>query len=155
MNCNEDKSVLSAYHDGEISGQRLQEVEEHLESCAACRRRLERWEEVEGVLEKQAIPRPSPDLGKKIINHLKRERYAPHLIFFPLRKVAAAAMLLVGILTGALIGINFLALEPAPREDSVFTALYFEDEEYERVAGEDPVNFYYSLTINNDEGAET
>jgi len=39
-------SWLSAYHDGELSGRRLQSVETHLETCAECLAQLETLQEL-------------------------------------------------------------------------------------------------------------
>jgi anti-sigma factor RsiW len=42
---------LGAYHDGELHGARLRQVEEHLAGCAACRAELEEMRSLSGMLQ--------------------------------------------------------------------------------------------------------
>jgi anti-sigma factor RsiW len=48
---------LEAYHDGELDGRRLRQVETHLADCAACRAELDRWQALSTLL--QASPAAS------------------------------------------------------------------------------------------------
>jgi len=46
---------LDAYHDGELSGRRLQQVEEHLAGCEACRAELEALSALSSLLQ-ESLP---------------------------------------------------------------------------------------------------
>jgi len=50
------ESWLARYHDGEVSERRRRQVEAHLHRCEACRRELERLEQLSGVLAAYALP---------------------------------------------------------------------------------------------------
>ena len=54
---------LSPYHDGELQGRRLRQVEEHLEHCAACRTELEQLQKLSALLQESpvAVACTSPD----------------------------------------------------------------------------------------------
>ena len=41
MNHNEIKNLLSAYHDGELTGKKKKEVEKHIQSCPECQKELD------------------------------------------------------------------------------------------------------------------
>ena len=47
---------LQAYHDGELKGAHLRKVEEHLESCAACRDELELMRNLSAMLQNSPTP---------------------------------------------------------------------------------------------------
>jgi anti-sigma factor RsiW len=51
---------LQAYHDGELKGTRLRKVEEHLESCAACRAELEQMQSLSALLQGSSLPEFTP-----------------------------------------------------------------------------------------------
>jgi len=48
---------LGAYHDGELRGRRLAQVETHLAGCAVCRAELGQLQALSGLL--QSVPRPA------------------------------------------------------------------------------------------------
>jgi predicted anti-sigma-YlaC factor YlaD len=56
-------SWLGPYHDGELQGRRLRQVEEHLEQCAACRTELEQLRKLSALLQESpvAVTSTSPD----------------------------------------------------------------------------------------------
>lgn len=56
-------SWLEAYHDGELHGMRLRQVEAHLAECAACRTELEQLQALSALLQESpaAARRTSPD----------------------------------------------------------------------------------------------
>ncbi len=55
-------SWLEAYHDGELHGLRLRQVEAHLAECAACRTELEQLQALSALLQSPAAARcTSPD----------------------------------------------------------------------------------------------
>lgn len=47
---------LSAYHDGELQGRRLRQVETHLAQCASCRAELERLQALSVLLQMSPAP---------------------------------------------------------------------------------------------------
>ena len=47
---------LGAYHDGELRGRRLQQVETHLAHCAACRAELEELRALSALLQESPVP---------------------------------------------------------------------------------------------------
>lgn len=47
---------LGAYHDGELRGARLQQVEAHLEGCELCRRELEGLRSLSAALKEARVP---------------------------------------------------------------------------------------------------
>jgi predicted anti-sigma-YlaC factor YlaD len=48
-------SWLGPYHDGELQGRRLRQVEEHLEHCAACRTELEQLRKLSALLQESPV----------------------------------------------------------------------------------------------------
>jgi anti-sigma factor RsiW len=51
---------LAAYHDGELPAYRRQQVEKHLEDCAACRAELESFLELSSLLKVDSVPHQTP-----------------------------------------------------------------------------------------------
>lgn len=48
--------LLAAYHDGELTSNRLQQVEKHLQDCPTCRAELEVLEELSSLLKADSMP---------------------------------------------------------------------------------------------------
>ena len=48
---------LAAYHDGELKGRRLRQVEDHLAQCATCRAELEKLQALTALLQESPAPR--------------------------------------------------------------------------------------------------
>jgi anti-sigma factor RsiW len=51
---------LSAYHDGELSSARRQQVEKHLQDCPACRTELEKLASLSALLQAEPLPAQTP-----------------------------------------------------------------------------------------------
>jgi anti-sigma factor RsiW len=51
---------LAAYHDGELPAYRRQQVEKHLEDCAACSAELESFVELSSLLKVDQVPHQTP-----------------------------------------------------------------------------------------------
>jgi anti-sigma factor RsiW len=58
MNCEHWGPLLSQYVDGELTGAERTSVEEHLESCAACREELASFRELSRMLSTRTEPDP-------------------------------------------------------------------------------------------------
>ena len=62
---------LNAYHDGELKGKRLQQVEEHLIECEACQAELEALQGLSALLQEVPVPAfPSPERFATQVNLL-------------------------------------------------------------------------------------
>ena len=62
---------LNAYHDGELKGKRLQQVEEHLIECEACQAELESLQGLSALLQDVPAPEfPSPERFATQVNLL-------------------------------------------------------------------------------------
>ena len=62
---------LNAYHDGELKGKRLQQVEEHLIECEACQAELEALQGLSALLQEVPVPEfPSPERFATQVNLL-------------------------------------------------------------------------------------
>jgi predicted anti-sigma-YlaC factor YlaD len=51
---------LPAYHDGELHGKALQQVENHLQACATCRAELQALQSLSSVLKSAPVPDLTP-----------------------------------------------------------------------------------------------
>ena len=62
---------LNAYLDGELKGNRLQHVEEHLAGCTACQAELDSLQNLSGLLQEVRVPEfPSPERFATQVNLL-------------------------------------------------------------------------------------
>ncbi|MBS1840379.1 MAG: anti-sigma factor [Acidobacteria bacterium] len=94
MTCEENRTILHAYLDGELDAPRSAEFEKHLENCAACVRALEAQETLRSKIRHADLYEPLPnDLESKIRRQL-REASAPVPKRFVWQWLAAAAAVL-------------------------------------------------------------
>lgn len=91
MNCDEARPLLEAYLDGELDLVHSLAIEQHVESCAECRRRRDELQAL-SVQIRAKLPRDSApaDLRDRLRRSLKSES-SPMTIQFPARWLAAAA----------------------------------------------------------------
>jgi len=69
---------LNAYFDGELTGKRLHQVEEHLAECKACQAELEALGNVSGLLHEVPLPDfPSPERFATQVNLLLPQKRTP------------------------------------------------------------------------------
>jgi len=69
---------LNAYFDGELTGKRLHQVEEHLAECEACQAELEALGNVSGLLHEVPLPDfPSPERFATQVNLLLPQKRTP------------------------------------------------------------------------------
>ncbi len=112
MNCSDREKMLSDYLDGALNPAERQELEEHLETCAACRGVLETMKEAERLSREIVLAdEPSPEtwaarwpgMRKRILaetEKISRPQVSP---FFsrtwwkPALAVAAGLLFLVGV----------------------------------------------------------
>ncbi len=104
---------LSAFLDGELAGEPLQEMEAHLSGCDLCRGVLEEDKRVKGVLATWADEEPSEALEERFWEKLGKQIARPWVSFIPLPALAAAV-----VFVGLGIGL-FLGARVAPRLKTV------------------------------------
>lgn len=66
MNCNEVKNLLSAYFDGELNGELHEQVRQHVEGCADCRKELDGFDRLSQFASSSTISPPSSELWRRI-----------------------------------------------------------------------------------------
>ena len=110
MNCTAIRKKLSAFGDREVSSALRSEMEAHLAACSGCRQVLADLDRLWLALEDAPSPPMSPDFSQEIMRKIatKQGSRLSHWTraldqMFP-APVAMAAMVLLGLLIGGLIG---------------------------------------------------
>lgn len=73
MSCKKIETGLVAYLDGHASSRERREVEAHLATCPACRKRAEEFRRLWGVLDQVPIQEPSPAFDTGLRARVARE----------------------------------------------------------------------------------
>ncbi len=73
MTCQDIGSLLDLYVEGELDVTKVAEVEMHLDTCGACRRRVTGWRQMSDVLTMLPTERPAPDLAARILARVAAE----------------------------------------------------------------------------------
>lgn len=66
MNCDEVKNLMSAYFDGELSDEVREQVQQHVEGCADCRKELDGFSRLSQLASSATVSPPSAELWKRI-----------------------------------------------------------------------------------------
>jgi anti-sigma factor RsiW len=96
MNCNEIKTRLGRWYDGELEGKTAGEVGEHLALCPDCLAEIEQWRRIDQLL---WVELDAGGLLNSTLSALKRERMGGSMWWL---KIAAAAVIATGL--GAISG---------------------------------------------------
>ena len=132
MNCNETHKKLKAYITGDLATGERQAVRTHLENCPACRRELNSIDPLAGVLLGTASPLIPAGFAATVMT-LARERQParPGIAWDPIlwwrlastpMHVAAAVILVLGLIIGAMMGFETTTLNLAWAKKFVFRA---------------------------------
>jgi len=123
MRCKNVKSRLNRYLDGELSDRKRHAVQRHVAACAACREALERLGAAEGVLRQLAEPPDVPTgFAQRVIARAARRREQRPFVapfrksFSPAMRVAAAAMVTLGLGVGVLMGLDLVRAPATPTD---------------------------------------
>lgn len=122
MTCQKIEILLSAYIDGEVTGEEKHLVDTHLQQCAACRTLLAEFSQLHLLyqdLEERAAPR---DFRQRVTQRLETRTWKPFAWRVP-RLVYALSFLFLVVLGG--VGIRFWLTSSEPALDDV--DLYAED----------------------------
>ena len=72
MNCKEILSRLHAYVDGEVQASLMREMEEHLDSCPACRGQVERIRQMRDILDSLTVPPLPSEFAARVMAEARR-----------------------------------------------------------------------------------
>ena len=115
MHCRNVKSRLNRYLDGELSDQERRAIERHVGACAVCHEALERLRAAGAAVLQLAEPPDVPaGFSHRVIARAAWRREHPPLVvpfwrsFSPAMRVAAAAMVILGLGIGVLMGLDLV-----------------------------------------------
>jgi TonB family protein len=98
MKCEEIRNELSAYLDGELSGERMRVIDEHLRVCTGCRHAYEQLRKVGQMVRDAAGVEVSEGLALAIVKQASREEISPQIAWFPVTiRVALLAAIIINI----------------------------------------------------------
>lgn len=114
--CQEIRQKLSAYQDGEVSHSQRDNIEAHLHNCDPCRKYLADLEQTYQLINRLPQIKPDPMFTRRVMNSVADtslwNRLPGKLLkLFPVPS-ATIAMIIVGLLTGTLLG-NLLIQNPS------------------------------------------
>jgi len=101
--CQKCQSSFSAYLDGAVSGQRMQQIAQHLESCTLCAREFAALRAMQQSLATLGPAKAPPDLGLKLrlaISHEQARRKSSWLDTLSLKWDNAVRPMLVQVSAG-------------------------------------------------------
>jgi anti-sigma factor RsiW len=117
MNCLELREHVNAFIDGELPPLQTEEIEAHLGTCAPCRQAFARLQQLGSLLQEPSVPVVPENLAERVLGQARkrteRSRTAADMAWKPFpwkgstslpMRVAAAAVLLVGLSAGVLMG---------------------------------------------------
>lgn len=170
VSCEDVKSALDAYLDGELDAARTRDIERHLESCSDCRTVIQRRTQLKHVLLNLAVPPVPEDLAGRIVAQaasgmrvgpqgeirIRSDRTHPSRsrTIGSLRSIAAAALVVVGLAMGSV-----MSRQTWRDSDSIAISNTTQSADDSNIAygftnGTDVslVNAYYSLGSGNESG---
>jgi predicted anti-sigma-YlaC factor YlaD len=113
--CQGIRQKLSAYQDGEVSQPQSDNIEAHLHNCDSCREYLTDLGQTYQMINRLPQIKPDPMFTRRVMNSVTDTSLWHRLIGKPLRLFpvpsAAIALIIVGLLTGTLLG-NLLIQNP-------------------------------------------
>ena len=162
MHCRNVKSRLDRYLDGELSDRERDAVQRHVGACSACREALERLRAA-GVAVLQLAEPPDVPAGfaQRVIARAARRREQRVLVvpswrsFSPAMRIAAAAMVMLGLGIGVLMGLDLVRGPATPSDvaaadpDAVYGFDYLSD-----APGGSLADAYITLASTNNGGGQ-
>ncbi len=114
MRCPVVITLMNRYLDGELPASRREEMELHLRECANCRGSVERLRKLEGVILAAPIPPVPETLLPGLMRKAREQKSSRYRPMQPPRvaRWATAALLLLGLGLGGLLGIATFRPEP-------------------------------------------
>lgn len=123
MNCNQTQNHFLFFMEGSLSSQKTREVQQHLEKCDACAILLNDIEKTYRAFDKTPVPELNPYLSSRIDERLKNEQLEIAVARLPFRtlfpKVAATAIIIIGVALGVFVGGQMKYLHTETKEGSL------------------------------------
>jgi len=106
--CHKIRQKLSAYQDGEVSQPQRDNIKVHLHNCDSCRKYLADLGQTTQLMNRLPQIKPDPMFTRQVMNKVADTSIWNRLLGNPLRlfpvPAAAITILIVGLLTGTLLG---------------------------------------------------
>lgn len=77
MNCNDISAAIEAYFDGAMNVPLRRKIEAHLSVCFSCESNLKQLQAMRSLLERDAVPEPSPSLDAQVMQAFRDRRAGP------------------------------------------------------------------------------
>jgi anti-sigma factor RsiW len=129
MRCKEIRRYFSAYMDGELRREEVDEMRVHLESCRECSEAFQRLERAWCLLLETPVPRMEPGFYMRLRARMKYHppRRVAGWTGRVLVPVAMAIVFLLGIFLGSLMGRYPSGITPVPQESGEEVYTYLEN----------------------------
>ncbi len=140
MRCRHIQSMLNRYLDGELSSEQRGDIERHVGACDSCREALERLRATAAALSQLAQPPDIPaGFAERAVIRAARRREQRRVVvpfwksFSPAMRLAAAAMVILGLGLGSMMGLDFVGGSATPPDlaqadpDAVYGFDYLSD----------------------------
>ena len=161
MRCRHIQSMLNRYLDGELSSEQRGDIERHVGACDSCREALERLRATAAALSQLAQPPDIPaGFAERVLIRAARRRQRRLVVvpfwksFSPAMRLAAAAMVILGLGLGSMMGLDLVG-GPATPSDLVADpdAIYGFDYLSDALAGS-LADIYLTLASANNGGGQ-
>jgi anti-sigma factor RsiW len=128
MNCKNIQALLSAFVDGELSGQQMLELRAHMADCRCCREEEAEMRLLKSLLTATPMIEPSADFEERLISAVfQHEVEAEPMTYFQSASLLGGISLVAAALT--LLVLNFLASSPTDiRSASPSVAIMHDDQ---------------------------
>lgn len=110
MNCKEARKKLWDYYEGKLDGPTRAEMEEHIQTCAGCKKALEAIAAAHALIDEERMKLPAPLFVQRTMDRVRmRKAQGPGAFWFDFHgwagKAAAAAAILLGATAGIVAGL--------------------------------------------------
>ena len=108
MDCRTINDKISQYLDKELDETQTRQLEEHITTCAHCKKTVDAWVKLYGVLEvEKSEYAANPFLTQRILHRINARRNAEYPSTLTIRRIVVSSLAAAGIFIGVIIGTLF------------------------------------------------